>query len=95
MANLSEVDRRRIWRGLMRYWSRGGKELGDIVKEDIYDAVASTDAFIDGIQATFNQALPEPYRTEADLDEKTLLFCAVAAMRVSVEFARTLFGGLD
>lgn len=92
---LTETDRRRIWRGLMRHWSNEGKQLGDVVKEDIYDAIVATDEYQEGSQAAYNQALPEPWRTEADAEEKTLMFCAVAAMRVSVDFARRLFGGVD
>jgi len=95
MAQLTEAQRRQIWRGLMRYWSNQGKQLGAMVKEDIYDAVVNTDVFQEDNQVAFNQALPQPFRTEVDLDDKTLLFCAVAAMRVSVEFCRSLFGNID
>jgi hypothetical protein len=95
MAQLTESQRRQIWRGLMRYWSKQGKQLGAMVKEDIYDAVVATDVFIEDNQGAFNQAIPQPFRAEADLDDKTLMFCAVAAMRVSAEFCRQLFGDLD
>ena len=95
MATLTEAQRRKIWRGLMRFWSAEGEELGAMVKEDIFNAITDTDIWIENNQAAFNSALPQPFRGEATLDQKTLTFCAVAAMRVSAEFCRQLFGDLD
>jgi hypothetical protein len=94
MATLSETDRRRVWRGLMRYWSAQGITIPGNVKDDIYQAVVDTDEFIEDNQSAYNSALNATFRTNASLTDKTLLFCAVAAMRVSAGFCRLLFGDL-
>ena len=95
MAELTTVDRQRVWRGLMRYWSNLRETLGAFSKSELYDAVVATDQWIESAQASYNSALPEPFGTEATLAQKTLLFCCVAAMRVSPAFARRLLGEVD
>jgi len=82
MAELSTTDRQRIWRGLMRYWSNLRETLGAFSKADLLEAVSDTDAWIEGNQVSFNAALPNPFKTQATLAQKTLLFCCVALMRV-------------
>lgn len=57
MAILSETDRARIWRGLMRYWS-GLREGIDLTKPDLRSAVDATDTWINNNQASFNSSLP-------------------------------------
>lgn len=94
MAELSTEDRKRIWRGLMRYWSNLWTELA-LSKDDLQAAVNATDTWIEDNQVSFNQALPQAARDNLSLAQKTLLFCAVAAMRVSPAFCRALLGGLD
>lgn len=94
MATLSTEDRRRIWRGLMRQWSRLREEMA-LGKVELQAAVNATDTWIDGNQASYNAALPEAARTKLTAAQKTLLFCIVAAMRVSIGFARRLVGELD
>jgi hypothetical protein len=98
MAELSETDRQRIWRGLMRWWS--ANNVGNIYdtpfsKSEFRAAVDATDTWIDGNQSSFNVSLPQPFRNDATQAQKTLLFCVVAAMRVSPEFARRLVGEVD
>ena len=92
MAELTTVDRQRVWRGLMRYWPNLREALGAFSKSELYDAVVATDAWIEAAQSSYNTALPEPFGTEATLTQKTLLFCCVAAMRVSPAFARRRCG---
>ena len=79
----------------MRYWSNLRETLGAFSKSELYDAVVATDQWIESAQASYNSALPEPFGTEATLAQKTLLFCCVAAMRVSPAFARRLIGEVD
>lgn len=55
--------------------------LSGITKPDIAAALAATDDWIDANQASFNQALPQPFRSAASLPMKTLLFCYVAMRR--------------
>ena len=95
MAILSDANRQRIWRGIMRWWSRTWAELSNMNKQDIRDAVDATDQWIDDNQGAFNSALPVNFRTNATLDQKTLMFCAVALMRVSGDFLKSIFGEVD
>ena len=94
MAELSEVDRQRIWRGIMRHWSRL-LESADFSNVDFKAAVDATDIWIDANQVSYNTALPNPFKTNATQAQKTLLFCVVAAMRVNPAFARKLIGEVD
>jgi len=86
MAVLSSADRARIWRGLMRYWSTQGTTV-DEDKEALFVLVGDTDTWIDDNQAGYNAALTENSLTAA---QKTLLFCAVALMRVDPGIALLL-----
>lgn len=94
MAVLSEEDIKRIWRGLMRLWS-SLRESVVIDKTQLLAAVEATDEWIDNNVASYNSALPDAARTNLTQAQKTLLFCAVAAMRVSAAFARRLLGEVD
>ncbi len=94
MAILSEQDRRRIWRGLMRYASREFQDVG-LSKSELRAAVDETDNWIDANQAGFNAALPVAAQSGLTTAQKTLLFCGVAAIRVDTGFARSLFGEVD
>lgn len=95
MAILPDNDRRRIWAGLMRYWSNLREGLPNMSKVDLRAAVDATDDWIEDNQASFNAALPDAFRNNATLDQKTLLFCAVALARVSIEFLRSIVGEVD
>jgi len=86
MAVLSTTDRQRIWRGLMRYWSNL-REATAIDKALLYTLVGETDAWIDDNAASYNSALSTNSLTAV---QKTLLFCAVALMRVSPGVAALL-----
>jgi hypothetical protein len=97
MAVLSDQDREKAHHGLMRYWSELLDDSGApavLVKAAIRDAVNETDNWIDTNEGSFNTALPTPFKNNATQEQKTILFCAIAAMRVSPEFARKLFGGI-
>lgn len=97
MAVLSETDRARVHRGLMRYLSPRVAEFPceGFTKQDLRDAIDDADDWIDANQSSFVAALPEPFASASGAALKTLLFCAVAAMRVSVVFARSVFGEVD
>jgi len=95
VAELTTEDRQRVWRGLVRYWSNLRETLGAFSKADLLAAVNDTDAWIEDNQVSFNAALPNPFKAQATLTQKTLLFCCVAAMRVSPAFARLLLGEVD
>ena len=53
-------------------------------------AVDATDTWIDDSQGSYNNALPQPARSELTAIQKTLLFCAVALMRVDPGVAALL-----
>ena len=97
MAVLSETDRTRVHRGLMRYLSPRVTDFpcSGFEKGDLATAIDATDNWIEANQASYVAALPEPFKTASGAALKTLLFCAVAAMRVSVAFARSVFGEVD
>ena len=92
MAVLPDADRTRIWRGLMRI---GERYADPIDKAALRAAVDATDDWIDANAASFNAALPVTARDNLTAAQKTLLFCAMAAFRVSQAFAQRLLGGMD
>lgn len=92
---LSNEDRQKVTTGLMRYWSRLFEPVTGISKADLYAAVVAIDNWIEANQAAINTALPATFRTNATPAQKTLLFMAVAAARVSMGFARQVFGDVD
>lgn len=55
--------------------------LAGLTKPDLVAAIAATDDWIETNQSSFNTALPVPFRTTANLQFKTLLFCYVAMRR--------------
>lgn len=77
MAVLPELDRARTLIGLMRQEQFSGA----YTKADLRAALDATDAWIESNQASFNVALPQPFRNQATLEQKTLLFCYVALRR--------------
>lgn len=91
MAYLDDTDRARIYRGLMRYWSRR-LETTTVSKAELRAAVDATDAWIEDNQSVYNAALPAAFRDSASVVQKTVLFCAVALMRVGVTWLRKALG---
>ena len=92
---LSTEDRQKVTTGLMRYWSRLFEPVTGISKVELYTAVGAMDDWIEANQAAINAALPQPFRANATAEQKTLLFMAVAAMRMGLAFARTVLGEVD
>jgi len=87
MAELTTGDRQRIWRGLMRYWSNL-REAVDASKPELLTTINETDAWIDDNQGSYNSALT--YTANFTAVQKTLIFCAVALMRVDPGIAALL-----
>lgn len=75
---LSAQDRFRTFAQFMRTLDL---PMTGITKPDLVAAIAATDDWIESNQASFNTALPLPFRTAAGLPLKTLLFCYVAMRR--------------
>lgn len=76
---LDVTSRRRVWAHLMRSgtgWSA--------TKQELLAAVDATDDWIESNQASFNAALPQPFRGQASLAQKTLVFAYVAFRRAGL-----------
>jgi len=78
----------------MRYASSLFQELA-LSKAELVAAVNATDTWINDNQSSYNNALPTTAQSGLSTAQKTLMFCIVAAMRVSVAFARRLVGEVD
>lgn len=93
MAVLSDADRAKVNAGLMRFLSANADTylFTGLTKNDLRAAVNSTDSWIDSNQSSYNSALPAAAQSNLTAAEKTLLFCAVALMRVDIELARRVF----
>lgn len=94
MATLPSLDRGKISSGLQRHFSALREPIA-LIKSDLRAAVDATDDWIDLNQASYNAALPLAARNNLTASQKTLLFCAVAAYRVSKSFAIKLLGEVD
>lgn len=53
-----------------------------LLKGDIAPAVAAADAWVDANAASFNAALPQPFRGTATLQEKVLLLAYILMKRI-------------
>jgi len=95
MAVLSSADRQRIWRGLMRYWSRLLDTLTGMSKSDIQAAVNAADQWADDNAASYNSALPVTFRTNATAGQKALLLAMVVLARHSIPLLRNILGEVD
>ena len=89
MAVLSDTDRARIWRGLMRYWSRTAEGCA-ITKADLRAAIDSVDSWIDANAAALNSALPAAARTGLTIEQKGMLLATAALMRRSPDLVARL-----
>lgn len=82
MALLPEAARARVWAHAMR--AAGLGPLPGITKPDLRAAVEATDQWIEDNAASYNAALPQPFRSQASMVQKTLLFCYVAMRRAGI-----------
>ncbi len=94
MALLSETDRQKIWRGLMRYWSRL-LEGQPYVKAELRAAVNAQDQWFEDNAPSANAALPLPFRTAATPSQKAALAAAVLLARYNPALLRDLIGEVD
>lgn len=78
---MDATNRARTVATAMRQW--GGNWTG-ITKPDLKAAVDATDDWIEANQASFNSALPQPFRSTATLTQKTFVFCLVAMRRAGL-----------
>ncbi len=88
MAELTGEQHGRLLKGFMRLISREKIATG-LTKTQLSEAAAALDTWINSNQAAINQALPTAAQAESTAF-KTLLFCAIALMRVSQAFAKRI-----
>lgn len=83
MAALDSTARLRCRIGLIRQF-----KLTEFDKPTLDAAIAACDDWIDENQASFNSSLPNSapaqFRSNATLQQKTLLFCIVAMRRAGI-----------
>lgn len=79
MAVLSNAERLEAMAAMMR-----SRNIGSVTKTDLKAGIDATDNWIDSNQASFNTALPEPLKSAATTQEKTILFCYVALKRAGL-----------
>lgn len=92
MAVLDATARSRVWAHAMRDDVFGS--LAGLTKADLRAAVDATDDWIESAQGAlppatgYNSALPQPARGSLTVQQKTILFCWVAARRAGLHRAR-------
>lgn len=87
MAPLDETNRQRVWAQAMRDLPR---DIGmpPVTKQELRAAMDAMDDWVDGAQAAFNQALPQPFRSAATVQQKSALFMYVVARRAGLHRAQ-------
>ncbi len=80
MAALPDQDRERTWRWFMRR----NTDPCNFTKADLRAALDACDTWVDSNAASFNTALPQPFRGQATAQQKTLLLCFVAMRRPGI-----------
>lgn len=81
MAAIPDTDRAEVWRDVMKQ-TQGAVSC---LKDDVRAAVDATDAWLDENWSSFNQSLPDAYRTTANRKQKARMLLAVIERRFKVE----------
>lgn len=84
MAVLADADRKAIYATFMSDSSGIHEHLGDMLKADLRALVNAVDQWIDDHAADFNNALPEPGKTQLTTKQKVKIFVEVAERRWEV-----------
>lgn len=77
---MDATNRLRTFAQTMRNWPGS---IG-VTKTELKAALDATDDWIESNQASFNSALPQPFRGSATTPQKTFLFCYVAMRRAGL-----------
>lgn len=83
MAVLSATDRRRARTWFLRILEEQATDAG-FSKAEIDAALAAADSWADSNAASYNAALPNPFRTNASAQFKALLLAALAMRRAGL-----------
>jgi hypothetical protein len=79
-VGLTEQERFEVWADLMR---RRVFPPG-LLKSEIRAALNAADDWVDANAASYNTALPQPYRGAADPDQKAILLALICLKRAGV-----------
>jgi hypothetical protein len=80
MAVLPDADRIEIWREMMSDLS-SRREATPFLKDELKAAVDAVDQWVSDNQASYNAALPEPFKSAASAAQKALLMQYVVERR--------------
>lgn len=81
MTEQQRLDNMREW--VKKVFVEKG-DMATLNTDDIKAAVDATDTWIDNNQVSFNAALPEPFKTNATQEQKTLMLVYVTMKRSGV-----------
>lgn len=102
MALLSSTDELRVWRALMRYWSRPENVAPrTFSKADLLAAVQALNIYLDDASASrpatsINSAIPVAFRNAASTADKGVLVAAITlAQTGNIAALRAAFGEVD
>lgn len=85
MALLTDEQRRVVHAELTRRFSDRRDALPSILKQDVRDAVNSTDQWIEDNKVSFNNSLPTPIKNNFTAKMKAELFFLVAMEKFSTQ----------
>ena len=80
MAILTDPDRKELWAKFMSDIS-AEREPISVTKYDLREAVDAIDQWIEDNQASFNQSIPLPARTELTARQKVRIFMMIVQHR--------------
>jgi hypothetical protein len=96
MAVLPDADRARIYRGLMRFWSRIDVcEPIPSVKVVVRSAVDAADNWADANAAAYNNALPAEVKTQWSANAKAMLLAMVVLARYNPTLLAAILGEVN
>jgi hypothetical protein len=82
MANLTDDDRKEVWREFMRQVSSEKESLAvTLNKQDLRAAVDAADTWVSDNAASFNSALPQPARASLTTAQKARLNSLIVLKR--------------
>lgn len=71
---LTTEQKQALYNKFIEFGKENRGSLGNFGKQDLKDTIGAIDQWIEGNQASFNQALPEPCKTELTQKQKVLIF---------------------
>lgn len=94
MAVLSDTDRAKIWRGLMRYVSAARDPIA-VEKADLLAAVNAIDDFLNANATAINNAFPAAAKANLTTGQKAVIVAMVALARYNPAVLVNILGSVD